>query len=100
MYQNCIANSLGAHSLLPLWLVAVEDGKIRGVCGLIPNDFISRMDLTPWVCSLCVDEYYRNQGLASMLLDAVLVEAKAAGYDRAYLTTDLVGFYERYGWRE
>ncbi|MFP3472828.1 GNAT family N-acetyltransferase, partial [Micrococcus sp. SIMBA_144] len=45
-----------------------------------------------------VDPDHRGDGLGSELLDHALKEVGKKGYDRLYLTTDLEGYYEKYGW--
>ncbi|MFR7405175.1 MAG: GNAT family N-acetyltransferase, partial [Coriobacteriaceae bacterium] len=41
---------------------------------------------------------YRHRGLARHLLDHARAETATMGYNRLYLVTDLVGFYEKCGW--
>ncbi len=99
MYYDCIRASITTPSPLPRWFLAMDGKKIVGGCGLITNDFISRMDLWPWVCALYVANDYRGQAHGSRLLLHALSEAKQLGFERAYLATSLHGFYEKYGWQ-
>ncbi|WP_236634830.1 GNAT family N-acetyltransferase [Alteribacter lacisalsi] len=41
---------------------------------------------------------YRGRELGSKLLEHSLREAAKMGYSRLYLSTDLEGYYEKYGW--
>lgn len=63
IYQNSIETAPDADFCLPQWylLQDASDTTIGGV-GLITNDFISRMDLLPWLCALHVESEYRRKG--------------------------------------
>jgi len=95
--EDAIKNS--NYEDLPQFFVLLKQGKIVGCCGLIINDFISRHDLTPWLCGVFVEESERKQGLAGKLLDFAVHEAKRVGYKTVYLSTDHTSFYERYNWK-
>jgi N-acetylglutamate synthase-like GNAT family acetyltransferase len=83
---------------LPQFFVMLKGKQIIGCCGLIINDLISRHDLYPWICGVYVEETERKRGLGGMLLAHAEKEAKRVGYTSVYLTTDHIGYYERYGW--
>lgn len=98
VYEDCIKNCCNAPAPLPQWyLLYTDDGKIAGGAGLITNDFISRMDLYPWLCALYVEPPYRGNGHAGLLLKRAAQDARAAGFGALYLCTDHTQFYERYG---
>ena len=59
MYADAIAHSVNAPQALPQWYLLIEQGQIIACAGLISNDFISRMDLYPWLCALYVTEAHR-----------------------------------------
>lgn len=97
VYQDCINHSLSAPTHLPQWYLLENEGEIIGCAGLVTNDFISRMELYPWVCALHVEKRYRGNAYGSLLLERAKADTKKAGFDRLYLATDYVGLYEKYG---
>lgn len=97
LYQDCIQSSLVSSSTLPQWYIALDESRIVGCVGLITNDFISRMDLWPWLCTLYVEEADRNKGIGQSLVNYVVKDAIKLGYDQVYLCTDHIGYYEKFG---
>lgn len=97
VYQDCIFHSLNTPSALPRWYLLYDEDEIVGCAGLITNDFISRMDLYPWICALFVKEAHRGQNLGKLLIDAAISDAKEGGFDSCYLCTDHIGYYEKFG---
>ena len=55
IYEDCIVHGLTTESPLPRWYLLLENDKIIGGAGMITNDFVSRMDLWPWVCSVYIE---------------------------------------------
>lgn len=98
VYEDCITNCLTAAGCLPQWYLMMNEDKIIGCAGLITNDFISRMDLYPWVCSLYIEKEYRGSNYGSILLARAQTDARKGGFSKLYLCTDHAGFYEHYGY--
>ncbi len=96
-YQMIIRNSMDPENL-PLTFVAVEDGKAVATVGLWRCDLLSRQDLFPWLASLYVDPIYRSQGIGKKLQEFILNYCREKNYQKVYLYTDLVDYYERTGW--
>jgi len=99
IYQDCISNCIGAKKPLPQWYLLMENDSIIGCTGLITNDFISRMDLYPWVCAVFIDQNYRGNNYASLLLEKAKKDTIEAGFDALYLATDHIGYYEKFGYK-
>ena len=100
IYLESMERCLRQKEEIPQWYVLIdEEGNIAAGAGMIDNDFHSRKDLTPNLCALYVEERYRNRGLARWILDEIRAEAGNMGYDKLYLVTDHMGFYERCGWK-
>ncbi len=97
-YQDCILNSLDAKNKLPKFYIGIVENEIVGSYALLINDIISRQDLFPWFACLYVEEAFRKNGLAAQLLDHGLHQAKKKGFEKLYLSTDLINFYEKKGW--
>lgn len=97
VYDDCIRSCVEAVGSLPQWYALADGGEIVAGCGLITNDFISRMDLTPWLAALYVEPPYRSMGLGGRLVRHCLRETERLGYGNLYLCTDHVGYYEKYG---
>ncbi len=86
----------------------LEEDKVISILGLLDNDkligFISLFkydgdkmkNLTPWYATMYVKKEYRNKGYSKILNDAILNEAKKKGFDRIYLKSNLVNYYEKF----
>lgn len=86
---------------IPEMLVAVADGQVVGMASIVANDLSTRPDLTPWMASVYVIPGLRGRGIGSLLVQAILNEARQMGLTRLYLITpDKMAFYARLGWRE
>lgn len=88
MYEDCISRSLATESPLPIWYLLLDGGHILGCAGLITNDFISAMDLWPWLAALYVEEEHRGNNFASLLIAAVKKDTTKAGFTKLYLATE------------
>ena len=97
IYQNCISNCINAKKPLPQWYLLMENDSIIGCAGLITNDFVSRMDLYPWVCAVFIDKKFRGNNYASLLIEKAKQDTIVAGFDSLYLATDHIGYYEKFG---
>ena len=97
VYEDCITNCITTSNPLPQWYLLVENDEIIGCAGLITNDFISRMDLYPWVCAVYIEKEYRGHAYGSLLLEQAKKDAKLGGFSNVYLCTDHIGYYEKYG---
>ncbi len=99
VYDDCVTNCITTTSPIPQWYLLLDNDKIIGCAGLITNDFISRMDLYPWLCALYIDKEYRGNAYGSLLLEQAKTDAKTGGFSHLYLCTDHIGYYEKYGYK-
>lgn len=99
VYEDSIVHSITTSSPLPRWYLLLKEDQIIGCAGLITNDFISRMDLYPWLCALFIEENQRGNSYGLMLIEKIKQDSLNAGFRNLYLSTTLNGFYEKYGFR-
>jgi GNAT superfamily N-acetyltransferase len=96
-YLECMEAYLNKQTELG-WFLCLDNGNIVGGLGVIENDFHDRKDLTPNVCAVYTEESHRRLGIAGKLLNIAVEDLRTKGISPAYLVTDHIGFYERYGW--
>ena len=78
-------------------LILLDDDSLIGFISIFSIDGEERQDLTPWYATMYVKEEYRGNGYSKILNDAILKEAKDRGFNKIYLKTDLVNYYEKFG---
>ena len=96
-YLGCMDNYLNGETEYG-WYLCLDGENIVGGLGVIENDFHGRKDLSPNICAVYTEAEYRCRGIAGRLLRMAVEDLKAKYISPVYLLTDLIGFYERYGW--
>ena len=99
LYHDSMTDSLLTDAPVPRWYLMLRDEEIIGGFGLIDNDFMVRTDLCPWLCALHIEPSARGQQLGAKLLIHSRREAAKLGFEKVYLNTDHIGYYEKYDWR-
>ena len=99
VYQDCIDHAIETTNPLPQWYLLDHEEEIIGCGGLITNDFISRMDLYPWICALFIDERYRGHGYGSLIIKKGIEDALRGGFSHVYISTYHKGYYEKQGFK-
>ncbi|EZH66810.1 acetyltransferase [Bacillaceae bacterium JMAK1] len=100
-YEDAMIHSLQDPSGIPSFYIAIDERQaIIGTYALLRNDLNSRQDLRPWLACLYVRVENRGQQLGAKFLEHGLKEAAKRGYHSLYLTSDLEGYYEKYGWQQ
>lgn len=92
--------SLSTEFSLPLTFLMLKNDRIMGFYQLIEQEYLVRKDLSPWIAPLFVDKNERGQGFGGVLLQHARKTAGKLGYEKVYLTTDHIQYYEKYGFRE
>lgn len=78
-------------------LLLLEDETLIGFISMFPTDGDERQDLTPWYATMYVKKEYRGKGYSKFLNDAILAEARKRGFEKLYLKSELVNYYEKFG---
>lgn len=99
IFEECIRCSMTTSHPLPRWYFMMKGEQIVGSYSLMTNDFVSRQDLWPYLSNLYIEETERGKELGSVLLEHARNEAYRLGFDKLYLCTDHINYYEKYGWK-
>ncbi|WP_166543110.1 GNAT family N-acetyltransferase [Acutalibacter sp. 1XD8-36] len=79
---------------------ALDGGKIVGFCTLMETDYYPENRYSPWISTVFVDESFRGRGICGKLVEAACGYAGEAGFHRAFIPSDIIGLYERYGFQQ
>lgn len=90
---NKIHNSDRVISILGL----IDNNKMLGFISLLKQDGDECQEQTPWYATNYIKEEYRSKGYSKLLNDAIIKEATKLGFDRVYLKTSLINYYEKLG---
>jgi len=99
LYLDSMNDSLTTNNSVPRWYLMLREDNIIGGFGLIDNDFMVRTDLYPWLCALYVEPAERGKQRGEKMLTHSRREASKLGFEKVYLNTDHIGYYEKYDWR-
>lgn len=78
-------------------LILLDDDVLVGFISIFETDGDERNDLKPWYATMYVKKEFRGNGYSKTLNDAILNEARNRGFNRLYLKSDLVNYYEKFG---
>lgn len=99
LYVDSIFGCIGSRNPIPHWYLLEDGNRIVGCAGLVEHDFIDRVDLSPWLCALYIEKDKRGKSLSKLLIDQVKRDARHTGFEKVYLCTEHVGFYEKFGFQ-
>lgn len=97
-YFNSINDSLNDKVQFPKWYVVLKNNQIIAGAGVISNEPQIQRVKFPHVCAVYVEEAYRGMRIAGNLLEYICIDMEFNGVETLYLTTEMSGFYEQYGW--
>lgn len=75
----------------------IDKNELISHCTLSNKDDIDSEELTPWLGFLYTKKEFRNMGCAKKLIEFVINKAKSFQNDYLYISTNHVGFYEKFG---
>ena len=98
--KNQTAEPIQSDGILPQGYYLLKNDKVIGWTGLIEKEVIVHDDISPWVSPLLIVPQERGNNYSKLLLEHACAEAGRLGFKKVYLTTDHIGYYEKYGFRE
>ena len=87
-----VLNGINDNIILVLGLI--DDDKLIGFISLFKYD--DNYDYTPWYATMYVKEEYRAKHYSKILNDALIEEARKLGYEKIYLKSELINYYEKF----
>ncbi len=85
---------------IPTCFVALSKNQPVGSASLVESDMETHRHLGPWLASVYVHSDYRNQGVATQLIERCIRCAQQKQIKTLYLfTADKMNFYLRRGWQ-
>jgi GNAT superfamily N-acetyltransferase len=99
-FTDVLVELFSREKALPQCHMMLKNDNIIGFYQLVEQELLIRKDLSPWITCVFIDEKERGQRLSSKLLEHGRTAAGKFGYEKVYLTTDHIQFYEKFGFRE
>lgn len=103
-FSNNANKSILSEKLPQTWLLMgkKDDKEALGFYQLNESVALTqKSNLSPFLTSLFVDPLFRGGfGVGEMLLQHAKAETAKLGYDKLYLATDHINYYEKYGFDE
>ena len=103
-FEDTLNQCLQKENRLPeTWLMlgGMQQDEIKGfyqLCDAEPVEDETKR--SPWLTTLFVEPDLRGWHYGELLMNHARYEAGKLGFDKMYLATDHIGFYEKYGFRE
>ena len=92
-----------AESRMVEWecaFVLLDGESICGFCTLLKTDYYPENRYSPWISTVFVEERCRGARLSGLLIEAAAKWAGQNGFERVYIPSDMIGFYEKYGFEK
>lgn len=84
---------------IPCCIIATERSQPTGSASLVASDMDTHSHLSPWLASVFVHPDFRQQGIATQLINQCIDTARTCQIARIYLfTPDQSAFYQKRGW--
>lgn len=78
-------------------LLLTDGDHLASFCTYAARDEVDDPALTPWIGFAFTFDDYRGRRCLGRLIEQAVERARREGYPRIYVSTDLVGMYEKYG---
>ena len=75
----------------------VSEDEIIGFCTFLKTDYYPENKYSPWISSIFVDENFRGNRISFSMIEKAIEHAKIWNFKKVYIPSDMVGFYEKYG---
>ena len=75
-------------------------GRVYGWAGSLAKDEVTSDELSPWITPLLIHPDERGHNYGKLLLEHARGEAGRLGFKHVYLTTNHIGYYEKFAFRE
>lgn len=79
---------------------AIVDQRIVGFCTFMKTDYYPDNKYFPWISTIFVDEEYRGKRISQRMIETVVAYAKSFQFSHVYIPSDMIGFYEKYGFEK
>lgn len=79
---------------------AVSGERIVGFCTFLKTDYYPENRYSPWISCIFVDEACRGRRISGEMIETVIVYAKEKGFSKVYIPSDMLGFYEKFGFEK
>ncbi|MCI9553251.1 MAG: GNAT family N-acetyltransferase [Acutalibacter sp.] len=79
---------------------ALAGRRVVGFCTLMKTDYYPENRYSPWISTVFVDKGFRGGGICGRLVETACEYARKAGFHRAFIPSDIVGLYEKYGFHQ
>lgn len=103
VFSKTADESVSAEALPQTWVMlgGEKEDTVLGFYQFTENDHLTRFsDRSPFLASLFIDKTIRGGEWGELLISHAKYEAARLGYEKLYLSTDHIGYYEKYGFRE
>ena len=96
-WDSWVRSSLSKDDI-PQTYIVFQNSELVGTFSLWRCDLQSRQDLYPWLGGIYVKKTMRGKGIGLKIQHYAVQTLKKLGYRKAYLFTDMNGYYEKTGW--